>query len=441
MRSSGFVLGVALALSAACIQVLGLDDVTGIDGGSDGAGPDAAVCSAQLPCPGDDHCLDGVCVGCLDPAHCGGETPVCDPDAHQCRGCAAHAECLSQLCDLATGVCLPPERAIYVAPNGTDGGGCGTQDAPCKSFGIATAKLTAPRNKLRLLPGVYNQILTLPAGGPWIVIGEGATLDGGALPEDTEWLAGAESNRDVTLDGITIRNAPHSAIRCNGSKLTLLRATIRDNRDFGINAFACELRVSRTLFSFNTNFAIQAYATEQSNPTDSKVYIDRTRFDGNQGGGIAYAGLVDARNNVFVRTGVEYNSAFRGAVSLPGTVIAFNTFVSNVAGFVSIVECGGEGVVSSNVFHLNRTQFSESQQLVTTCKTVAGNYADKDLPPSTERPNVKGDMPGFVSVAADDFHLEATSPLLDRGDPALAPTVDFDGKPRGSAPDIGAFER
>jgi hypothetical protein len=142
-----------------------------------------------------------------------------------------------------------------------------------------------------------------------------------------------------------------------------------------------------------------------------------------------------------MRTGVDYNSIFRGAQSLPGTVIAFNTFVSNVAGFVSIVECGGEGVVSSNVFHLNRTQFSENQQLVTSCKTVEGNYADLVLPASTARPNVKGDMPGFVSVASDDFHLAASSPLIDQGDPALAPMVDFDGKPRGSAPDIGAFER
>jgi hypothetical protein len=50
-------------------------------------------------------------------------------------------------------------------------------------------------------------------------------------------------------------------------------------------------------------------------------------------------------------------------------------------------------------------------------------------------------MPGFVSLPANDFHLLATSPLINQGDPALAPTVDFDGKARGTSPDIGAFER
>ena len=51
-----------------------------------------------------------------------------------------------------------------------------------------------------------------------------------------------------------------------------------------------------------------------------------------------------------------------------------------------------------------------------------------------------GDDPQFV--APDDYHLQGTSPALDTGDNASAPTHDFDGNPRpyGPAPDLGVFE-
>lgn len=54
------------------------------------------------------------------------------------------------------------------------------------------------------------------------------------------------------------------------------------------------------------------------------------------------------------------------------------------------------------------------------------------------------DNPDFVNSGADDFHLLATSPAIDAGDPAAPsmPSTDFDGNPRpsGAAPDIGALE-
>ncbi|HEX6229488.1 MAG TPA: choice-of-anchor Q domain-containing protein [Solirubrobacterales bacterium] len=63
--------------------------------------------------------------------------------------------------------------------------------------------------------------------------------------------------------------------------------------------------------------------------------------------------------------------------------------------------------------------------------------------------NLVGD-PQFVDVAAGNFALQATSPLIDRGDPSLvAPSqLDLAGNPRSldgnrdclAAPDIGAFE-
>jgi hypothetical protein len=48
----------------------------------------------------------------------------------------------------------------------------------------------------------------------------------------------------------------------------------------------------------------------------------------------------------------------------------------------------------------------------------------------------------FVSAAGNDYHLSSTSPAIDIGTTANAPSSDLDGntRPRGSGIDIGAYE-
>ena len=53
--------------------------------------------------------------------------------------------------------------------------------------------------------------------------------------------------------------------------------------------------------------------------------------------------------------------------------------------------------------------------------------------------NIVGD-PLFVSEAAGNYHLLVGSPAINHGSDVGAPTVDFDGAPRVSPVDIGAFE-
>ena len=48
--------------------------------------------------------------------------------------------------------------------------------------------------------------------------------------------------------------------------------------------------------------------------------------------------------------------------------------------------------------------------------------------------------PLYFAGAADDHHLTASSPAVDAGSAAEAPTSDLDGLPRDAAPDIGAYE-
>ena len=50
--------------------------------------------------------------------------------------------------------------------------------------------------------------------------------------------------------------------------------------------------------------------------------------------------------------------------------------------------------------------------------------------------------PGLKNVGADDYHLLATSPAIDHGNPASTNAIDFDGvsRPQGAQRDSGAFE-
>jgi hypothetical protein len=53
--------------------------------------------------------------------------------------------------------------------------------------------------------------------------------------------------------------------------------------------------------------------------------------------------------------------------------------------------------------------------------------------------NVTSLNPFFVNVASHDFHLQPASAALGRANPAYAPPLDADGKPRPAAPAVGAF--
>jgi hypothetical protein len=90
------------------------------------------------------------------------------------------------------------------------------------------------------------------------------------------------------------------------------------------------------------------------------------------------------------------------------------------------VACGGNQY-KNNVLYGNGT----SATLVNSSDIVSGNITTNPL---------------FVNYQANgsgDYHLQSTSPAIDKGLSASAPATDFDGKarPQGVAFDIGAYER
>jgi hypothetical protein len=430
---------IAVIACAACGEVKSSpEDAAGPDGS---IAPDATTCSEAMPCTGGGYCLSGVCVECTQSSECPATAPICDPDLHECRECSVNAECTSQVCNRVEGVCVSAERVAYASPAGTDGAGCGTREVPCGTIQLAADRLVGARNVLRLLPGLYQEAFTIARGGDTVVVGEGATLRPPAVvPPDA--VIAMTSGASVLLDGVTIQGEGtaigHDGVFCDDSTVTLRDTTIERMgvpRSAAIVASNCELRIERSRVRYNAGFAI-------SSDSSSAVVIRSSLFEANTSGGFVFSGPYDVRNSVFLRNSTmdNYDSVFRGNpdVGVP-VVIAFNTFVENYGGFVSIVQCYGTSTVRSNVFLGNRTMLSAEQQMFSQCTTVTGNYGDNIVEPD----NMVGDAPGFVSLATDDFHLVAGSPLIDRGDPAYASETDFDGNPRtaGAAPDIGAFER
>jgi hypothetical protein len=133
------------------------------------------------------------------------------------------------------------------------------------------------------------------------------------------------------------------------------------------------------------------------------------------------------------------------------TIITNNTIAAS--GRSSIV-VGGDGGVS-NITIRNNILYDDDWgvEIDSTCPTGVvidhndiAAYKSGPVEPgctdvSTGAGNVVSD-PLFTNFANRDLHLLAGSPAIDQALPSYSELVDFDGtsRPRGAAPDIGAYE-
>ncbi len=163
----------------------------------------------------------------------------------------------------------------------------------------------------------------------------------------------------------------------------------------------------------------------------------RGNYGSTGGGGIVCA----AANPSIVNCMIVENDG--GAAGGGFSLAQSNPLISNCTIANNIVSSSGGGAF-----------FSESSPTFVNCifwgdaggefdvysGTPTANYCDIQGGFSGQG-NIQND-PRFVAPATGDFHIQPTSPCVDRGTAMTAPSIDFDGDPRpaGSGIDIGADE-
>jgi hypothetical protein len=229
-----------------------------------------------------------------------------------------------------------------------------------------------------------------------------SVLDGGNLSR----VLSLQTNGDITVRHLTIQNANYSSSAGGGAAIALN------------NANAGEIAI------FDSN-------------------VVRDNFDGWGGGGglsIFGNGTAYIENNLF--TGNSGPTV--GIVYITNNTITDNTnTLSNSA--ITSIGAGTAGHVSNTISYGNHgTSIDDFYLYTSNVDFVHDDYISiHGTPAPGSTGNLIGVDPRFV--AADDYHLRSTSPLLRAGTlapPGGLPVMDIEGHPRSAAGpvDLGAFQ-
>jgi parallel beta-helix repeat protein len=215
------------------------------------------------------------------------------------------------------------ESIIFVAPNGTDISGAGTQAQPFRTITAALSINPQPGTVIQLAAGNYNAEngevfpIKLPPGivlrGNSNTRGEGVTISGGGKfisPTFASQTIAMLAENDTTIDGITLTN----------SNFRGYALWVESKRN---------VVVSNSTFSKTTHDGI--FLTG-----DANVAIVNSLFTQNRGSGISAVGTSsgEIRGNTFDNTGFGLSIGQKSQVSLVNNRINNNVdgiIISNVA--------------------------------------------------------------------------------------------------------------
>ncbi len=163
--------------------------------------------------------------------------------------------------------------------------------------------------------------------------------------------------------------------------------------------------------------------------SDNDVSIHNSVFYTNTAGSLG--GAIYNNANLWVRHSVFYDNALLqtsggsgGAIATTsGLTMTGSILYQNSADYGSAVYRVGTGSIHldyNNVYPLTDAYYG-----------VQSGLHDLSV------------VPGFVNPDAGDFHLQLTSPLINQGDPdsLLGRDFEYDPRPLGPSPDVGADER
>ncbi|MFZ3382749.1 MAG: right-handed parallel beta-helix repeat-containing protein [Candidatus Methanoperedens sp.] len=169
--------------------------------------------------------------------------------------------------------------------------------------------------------------------------------------------------------------------------------------------------------------------------TGIKVYNNIVYNNGASGINVAHYHTCDA-NSLCISGPIDN-------IQIVNNVVYNNGVVENWGGGINI-QYGNttKVIVSNNIVSQNRNYQIVNKAGVNA--TIINNLIDGYVGGEDETKGsdyIEGD-PLFINPVNADFHLESTSPVIDKGTSTDAPSTDFDGTPRpqGAGYDIGAIE-
>jgi Right handed beta helix region len=253
-------------------------------------------------------------------------------------------------------------------------------------------------------------------------------------------LDGSNESRDVLVSGNVIRNVGWNSMTVRGDA-----ATVTDNELTGSANDAVTLWGDGHVFRSNY---IHDYSNSVGNHNDAfqtwgggddgfrGTPVTRLLIEANRIvdilGSDAHGLIVSGENSdLTIRRNLWWNIGSHALNLQPGQTDVdelYNTFVST--GIVQY-NAGTSGRIVGNIFA------GVGPYYVTGCACLL----DHNLATTWAPDEPHGLQADPMFVGASDFHLQATSPAVDSGDPATVPPIDIDGKPADGVPDRGAYER
>ena len=390
--------------------------------------------------------------------------------------------------------------ALYVSPSGSDSNP-GTAALPWQTLQKA-ANSVNPGDTVTVRAGDYvgfdlrrdgtsSAPIVFQADPGVNIVQRNATTADGINLEGADY---------ITIDGFTVNGMPRAGIR----SVTNQHVTIRNNHAdangyWGIfTGFSDDLLIENNV----TSHSVNQHGIYVSNSGDRPVIRGNTSW-GNAGAGIHMNGDISQGgdgiiSSALVENNVIYDNGRLGGSGIncdgvQNSRIQNNLIYNNHASGISLYRIDGGGSSTSNVV-VNNTVVQASDgrwalniQNASTSNLVLNNvlYNNHSFRGSVD---ISSDsLPGFVSdynavmdrfttnggntiltlaqwqsttgqdghslvatpsqlfvnVAANDYHLSATSPAIDAGTSQSAPAKDLENNPRpsGSGWDIGAYER
>jgi hypothetical protein len=340
---------------------------------------------------------------------------------------------------------------LYVSPNGSDSA-TGTQAAPFRTISKA-ASVAAAGTTVHVAPGTYNGNVSTPKSGTasapiryvsdstWgaKIIGTGTEFHwnnngsyvqivgfdisgpgrGGILNMGSHTLIASNHVHNLTVSGgctgsggAGIVNANYQATDCDiiGNVVHDVGVPGACNGVQGIYHSLLRGKIANNLSYRNSSFGIHLW-----HAANETTIVNNTVF--NNGSSSMGGGIVVGRGD-------------SGAGVMNNTLILNNIVYNNPSSGISQYcysgdNCIGTGnVVANNLVYGSRTAISLKVGSAT--GTIAAD-------------------PQFVNYQASglgDYHLRSTSPAIDKGQTAYAPTTDLSNvaRPQGNGIDIGAYE-